>query len=62
MKRIVKLSNKYYGYDLGEDIDGDDFLSDILGFIDQCDPVIIVNDFEDAEVFDIYKEDIIIVE
>ncbi len=55
MFRIVKLSGKYYGYDMGE-INQYDNLEDFLrihirGFVDSGDPVLLVNDLEDAEFF-----------
>ena len=61
MKRIVKLSGKYYGYDL-KDINEDDLYKDICDFLDQNDPVILVSEYEDAEKFDIYENEINIIE
>jgi len=55
MIRIVKLGGKYYGYDMGEiDSYGDlkEFLdTHISGFVDSGDPVLLVNDLEDAKSF-----------
>ena len=56
MKRIVSLSGKYYGYDLG-DIDSDDLFKDVTAFIEQSEPVILVDEYEDAEAFGIHKDE-----
>ena len=55
MIRIVRLSHKYYGLDVGE-IDRygdlDDFLeTHIDGFINSGDPVLLVNDIDDIKYF-----------
>jgi len=60
MIRIVKLSGKYYGYDIS-DLSGDDLLDDINGFLNQSDPVLLVDDLWDAKKFGVDKEDIKII-
>jgi hypothetical protein len=54
MIRIVRLSGKYYGYDMGDiyDLDMDRFFNDnIDGFVNCGDPVLLINDLDDIENF-----------
>jgi len=61
MIRIVKLSRKYYGFDMG-DIDPDDVVKQIEGFTDQGDPVLLVNELRDLEEWDIDPSEVKMVE
>lgn len=54
MIRIVRLSGKYYGYDMGDidALDMEDFYNThIDGFVNSGDPVLLLNDLDDVEYF-----------
>jgi len=53
MIRIMKLSSKYYGIEF--DLDESNHIDEIKEFVDQGDPILIVNDLEDVENFGIYE-------
>lgn len=57
MIRIVKLTQRYYGFDM-EHATNDEIMSQIESFISQGSPVLLVEDIEDAEQFDIDPDDI----
>jgi len=57
MIRIVKLTGKYYGYDMSNESE-DDIISSINDFVLQGTPVLIVEYLEDAADFNIYEQDI----
>lgn len=61
MIRVVKLSKKYYGFDMG-DIDPEDIIKQVEGFTVQGDPVILVNELRDLENLDINPSDVKMVE
>ena len=52
MIRICKMSGKLYGYDM-RNKDNDEVVEDIEGFVNEGTPVIVVNDLDDLEAFDI---------
>jgi hypothetical protein len=59
MIRITKMSGKYYGIKLTDDLEKE--MDDIRQLVNECTPVILVDLLEDLESFDIY-EDVIMVE
>ena len=61
MIRIVKLSGKFYGYDM-KDIDPEEVVEQIEGFTDQGDPVLLVNELRDLEEWDIDPSEVKMVE
>lgn len=54
MIRIVRLSQQYYGYDMGDiqNMDMEDFYeTHVEGFVNSGDPILLVNDLDDVESF-----------
>lgn len=54
MIRIVRLSGKYYGYDMGdiEYMDMEEFFNThVDGFVNSGDPVLLLNSLDDVEYF-----------
>jgi hypothetical protein len=52
MIRIVRLSQQYYGYDMGDiqNMDMEDFMeTHIEGFVNSGDPVLLVHDLSDVK-------------
>ena len=54
MIRITKMSGKYYGIKLTDDLEKE--FNDIEQFVSECTPVIIVDSLEDLESLDIYED------
>ena len=54
MIRITKMSGKYYGIKLTDDLEKE--FNDIEQFVNECTPVIIVDSLEDLESLDIYED------
>jgi len=59
MIRITKMSGKYYGIKLTDDLEEE--MDNIQQLVNECTPVILVDSLEDLESFDIY-EDVIMVD
>jgi len=53
MIRIVKMSRKYYGIELSDDLEKE--MEEIQTFVNEGNPVIIVNDLDDLDDF-IYED------
>jgi len=54
MIRIVRLSEKYYGYEMGDiqDMDMEEFYNThVDGFVNSGDPVLLLNSLDDVEYF-----------
>ena len=50
MLRVVRMSGKYYGFDMSDESDREK-MKQIEGFLDEGTPVILVNDLSDLESF-----------
>ena len=57
MIRIIKISDKYYGLEV--DITTDEEIANIEQFVNEGNPVIIVNDLDELEfIYDLDKDDV----
>lgn len=54
MIRVTKMSNKYYGVELTDDLEHE--MKEIAGFVNEGTPVIIVHSIDELEEFDIYED------
>jgi len=61
MLRVVRMSGKYYGFDMSDESDREK-MKQIEGFIDEGTPVILVNDLSDLESLDIDPTEVKMVE
>lgn len=59
MIRITKMSGKYYGIEVSDDTEKE--MEDIISFVEQGTPVILVNSIDDLEDIGIYDADVIMV-
>ena len=55
MYRVVKISNKYYGVEIDS---VEDDMKNIESFIETGDPVILCDELDDLEIFDIDMSEI----
>jgi hypothetical protein len=61
MLRVVRMSGKYYGFDMSDESDREK-MKQIEGFLDEGTPVILVNDLSDLESLDIDPTEVKMVE
>lgn len=59
MIRVLKMSNKFYGIEMSDDIEFE--MEEIETFITEGNPIIIVNELEDLYIFGIEEDEVTMV-